>query len=284
MSHVGVILAGSAIWLAVFLLLYQFTAVLGRAWKESLPKQVCLSHAQTVTIASYLTSSLNAVICCCSVPVALHAFPGLKNIFSNLFEGQGIYGPLLPHTQIFYYSFLGYLLYDGLFMVLNPVTAARDWYLVSHHVLYFSITLFFFETQKFPLLALTLVAQEISTPFLNAFWIMKILKVQATASALFFANAVLMTFLFGLLRVIVPGAVLATLLYLASKGTYDDKLSRADWTVVLIVAMGCLLQVYWFGKILVGFRKAFSGDISAPTTPEQAQLVRVTDDQGDSDV
>jgi TLC domain len=157
-------------------------------------------------------------------------------------------------------GFAAYLIYDCVNLIPAISCSPFDWKFLLHHSVFIAIAWILFSERSLTQAGLSLAFQEISTPTVNIMMTLKILKKDQTF--LFYMNALILTLLFFLVRVIGPLLIFYTLL-----GIPLDNKKRTLFISLLII--GYILQLFWFYKISSGFVKF----IKKKGRPERAKLL-----------
>ena len=201
----------------------------------------------------------------------LAAYTIIVSMPASLSSSQWVVGPMPPRAAFFYWNFIAYIVYDTAYEIFLTDAPKVDLVIVGHHFLYLFVTLILFNDSSMMLIAVTLIMQELSTPFLNAMLAMKTLTMENTK--LFTFNAVALTVSFFVCRVINPIAALFHLFNSADK-SFFAKWERS--AVVGLVCIGSIMQISWFVRISHGMIKHF-GTIKALDS-EAEKLLNSADD------
>lgn len=209
-------------------------------------------------LSNYFTSTLNCIVALLAVVTVWREFKRTPHLNANK---DLVEGPISRKSEFFYFCFMAYVIYDSVYEGFLSETAKLDFIMLAHHALYFTCTSLLYFSDSLVFLTAVLMAQEFSTPFVNAMHSMKIFHMENTT--IFTVNVALMTFSFFVFRVVLPVyGFVHVFLNVSTAGFFglasDESLAR---TLALGLAVaGQCMQIYWFGRIFRGLVKHLSGE------------------------
>jgi hypothetical protein len=227
-------------------------------------------------LANYFTSTLSFFIAVLADITVAREF---RKISHEDVHKDLVQGPVLPQTDFYYYCFLAYVIYDTIYETLLSETPKLDFIMIGHHALYFLCTLLLYLSDSLVLLTAVLMAQEFSTPFVNAMHVMKIYGLES--HSLFTVNAAVMTLSFFAFRVVLP--VLAIVHVFVNAGPFTGQgagflgfssgESVARTIALALVLAGQCMQFFWFWKIVRGLLRHISGKQIPESANEDDKLI-----------
>ena len=209
-----------------------------RAYPLSYPESLV---SKAASFANNGTSIVNAFICCVAGGTCMY-------LLSSSASSVQIEGPIPEKLFFFFWSFMGFLLYDIVYELVL-CDHALDWPIIAHHFVYLLVSATLYADSSMVLLTGVLVSQEVSTLFLNCMQIMR--SVNQTEGMFYTVNAIALTVTFFVFRLIGPAIALGQL-FLYSPGGF---LHGKRIFLLTLVSLGYCMQAFWFGKILKGMIK-----------------------------